>query len=135
MYSYKGAGRGHGNKSTAKTGHGKEREDNSITKIGRSCCRTYDSSITNQLPKSLLVFIDNWKELTESKPFNIVIMDEYSELDHGKTMNTTYLNIANQTEDALKKRHECHHNKYLPPFAFRYSNIENIRTYNRAAGL
>ena len=31
-------------------------------------------------------------------------MDEYSELDHGKIMKTTYLNIANQTEDALKKK-------------------------------
>ena len=44
------------------------------------------------------------EEVTESKPFNIVTMDEYSELDHGKIMKTTYLNIANQTEDASKKK-------------------------------
>ena len=100
----RGRGKGRGGTTSARESNSTDELGNKVR--GNSSRKSAKENISalKPLPKALSVFSNNWVEITETTPYDVVLKDEYDNLENGNIISGMYLNMATRVVTSICRK-------------------------------
>ena len=61
-------------------------------------------SICDRLPKTLSTFLNGWEEVTKKLPYQIISLEEYSDLNHGDVIMVSYFAMVTRVVNIMQQK-------------------------------